>query len=65
LEFGEPVYFFPLGSVYAEGEARIEIQLQLHPYTPAAPSETETPPLDSDSSVLSPELKSTGPESVP
>ncbi|MDR3167030.1 MAG: hypothetical protein LBT93_03720 [Treponema sp.] len=33
MEFGEQVYFFPLGSVSPEDEAHIEIQLELHPYT--------------------------------
>jgi hypothetical protein len=33
LEFGEQVYFYPLGSVTKPEEARIEIQLELLPYT--------------------------------
>ncbi|MDR2095569.1 MAG: hypothetical protein LBP76_08630 [Treponema sp.] len=33
LEFGEQIYFFPLGRFDSQGEARIEIQLELHPYT--------------------------------
>jgi len=33
LEWRELVYFFPLGSVRAEDEARIEIQLALEPYS--------------------------------
>jgi hypothetical protein len=33
LEFGEQVYFFPLGTVGSANEARIEIQLELRPYT--------------------------------
>ena len=32
LEFGEQVYFFPLGSMDAKDEASIEIQLVLEPY---------------------------------
>ena len=32
LEFGELVYFFPLGSTRSQGEAHIEIQLVLEPY---------------------------------
>jgi hypothetical protein len=32
LEFGELVYFFPLGSVRSQDEAQIEIQLVLEPY---------------------------------
>lgn len=33
LNFGEQVYFFPLGSIEAKDEARIEIQLVLEPYS--------------------------------
>ncbi|GHV77641.1 hypothetical protein AGMMS49942_24620 [Spirochaetia bacterium] len=33
LEFGEQIYFFPLGKVGSVDEARIEIQLKLLPYT--------------------------------
>ena len=33
LEFQEQVYFFPLGSMKTQDEARIEIQLVLEPYT--------------------------------
>ena len=36
LEFREQVYFFPLGSVRSEDEARIEIQLVLEPYSEEA-----------------------------
>jgi hypothetical protein len=36
LEFGEPVYFFPLGSAKPE-ESRIEIKIELRPYTEASP----------------------------
>jgi hypothetical protein len=32
LEFGEQIYFFPLGGFDSQGESRIEIQLELHPY---------------------------------
>jgi hypothetical protein len=32
MEFGEQVYFYPLGSVAKPEEARIEIQLELLPY---------------------------------
>jgi hypothetical protein len=34
LEFGEHIYFFPLGSVNSPNDARIEIRLKLEPYTP-------------------------------
>ena len=33
LEFGEEVYFFPLGSVETKDEARIEIKLVLEPFS--------------------------------
>jgi hypothetical protein len=33
MEFGEQIYFFPLGKVGSADEARIEIQLELRPYT--------------------------------
>jgi hypothetical protein len=39
LEFGEQIYFFPLGKVGSANEARIEIQLELHPYTESAKTE--------------------------
>jgi hypothetical protein len=39
MEFGDQIYFFPLGKVGAENEARIEIQLELHPYTEEAGTE--------------------------
>ncbi|MDR1247861.1 MAG: hypothetical protein LBK63_01025 [Treponema sp.] len=32
MEFGEQVYYFPLGKVRSGNEASIEIQLELHPY---------------------------------
>ena len=32
LTFGEQVYFFPLGSMEADDEARIEIQLMIEPF---------------------------------
>ena len=43
LAFGEEVYFFPLGSMDADDEARIEIQLALEPYMEGAP------PMNADS----------------
>jgi hypothetical protein len=33
IEFGEPIYFFPLGSADSAGDARIEIRLEIRPYT--------------------------------
>jgi hypothetical protein len=45
LEFGEQIYFFPLGKVRSENEASIEIQLELHPYLEnAEPAEEAAPP---------------------
>jgi hypothetical protein len=45
LEFGEQVYFFPLGKVHSGDEASIEIRLELHPYLtnvePSLPTEIE------------------------
>ena len=32
MEFGEPIYFFPLGSITEGDAARIEVMLTLHPY---------------------------------
>jgi hypothetical protein len=41
MEFGEQIYFFPLGTVGSANEARIEIQLELRPYTENAAPEAE------------------------
>jgi hypothetical protein len=35
LEYGEQIYFFPLGSVNSPDDAHIEIQLELRPYREA------------------------------
>jgi hypothetical protein len=56
LEYGEQLYFFPLGKVDSSNDTRIEIQLELNPYIAearepagdvpapdAAPKETEIP----------------------
>jgi hypothetical protein len=32
LEFGEPIYFFPLGPQTDEDSSRIEVMLTLYPY---------------------------------
>jgi hypothetical protein len=32
LKYGEQIYFFPLGSMSTQDDARIEIQLELRPY---------------------------------
>jgi hypothetical protein len=39
MEFGEQIYFFPLGKVNSEDEASIEIRLELRPYL----EDTQTP----------------------
>jgi hypothetical protein len=39
LEFGEEIFFFPLGSVDGQDDARIEVKLVLHPYTEGSPEE--------------------------
>jgi hypothetical protein len=51
LEYGEQLYFFPLGKVESGNDTRIEIQLELNPYVAvtekpseaAAPKEDELP----------------------
>jgi hypothetical protein len=32
LEYGEPIYFFPLGEANSPNEARIELQVEMRPY---------------------------------
>jgi hypothetical protein len=53
LEFQEQVYFFPLGSIRADDEAHIEIQLVLEPYSGEArgsvPETSAELPKDHDS----------------
>ncbi|MDR2535411.1 MAG: hypothetical protein LBD29_05185 [Treponema sp.] len=52
LEFGEPIYFFPLGSVSSGDKAHIEIQIQLHPYSvPGTITNEGNQPADPDSSA--------------
>jgi hypothetical protein len=41
MEFGEQIYFFPLGKVGSAHEARIEIQLELRPYAASGGTEGE------------------------
>jgi hypothetical protein len=43
MEFGEQIYFFPLGKVHSENEASIEIRLELRPYQESAEPATELP----------------------
>jgi hypothetical protein len=42
LEFGEQIYFFPLGKVSSGNGAHIEIQLELRPYTESSGGEPES-----------------------
>ncbi|MDR0598149.1 MAG: hypothetical protein LBG14_06555 [Treponema sp.] len=44
MEFGEQIYFFPLGKVHSESEASIEIRLELHPYQENTEPAAELPP---------------------
>jgi hypothetical protein len=44
MEFGEQIYFFPLGKVRSNDEASIEIRLELHPYMENAEPAEELPP---------------------
>ncbi|MDR2393446.1 MAG: hypothetical protein LBD93_04740 [Treponema sp.] len=50
LEFGEQIYFFPLGSVDSQDDAHIEIQLELHPYSENVkePPNTKDAPLSEE-----------------
>jgi hypothetical protein len=41
MEFGEQIYFFPLGKVSSGNEAYIEIQLELRPYTESPDGDPE------------------------
>jgi hypothetical protein len=43
MEFGEQIYFFPLGKVRSDNEASIEIRLELHPYLENAEPAAEPP----------------------
>jgi hypothetical protein len=44
MEFGEMIYFFPLGSIESPDHSRIEIQLVLRPYIEEIPLEGGQPP---------------------
>jgi hypothetical protein len=54
LEFGEQIYFFPLGSVTSESDAYIEIQLALRPYMRETPPAEAVPPAASQPSQKTP-----------
>jgi hypothetical protein len=45
MEFGEQIYFFPLGKVHSDDDASIEIRLELRPYQENAEPSEELPPL--------------------
>ncbi|MDR1302031.1 MAG: hypothetical protein LBK43_06130 [Treponema sp.] len=55
LEFGEQIYFFPLGSVDSQDTAHIEIQLELHPYhtEPKDPLDVQEVPLSQEGDTAS------------
>jgi len=61
LDFGERVYFFPLGPQTADGNARIEIQLELRPYKGDAPPEGKDAPKDGAATKEAPTPKSSVP----
>jgi hypothetical protein len=52
LEFGERVYFFPLGNRQPDGSARIEIQIIIRPY--AAPEDAEAAATPAESAAPTP-----------
>jgi hypothetical protein len=43
LEYGEQIYFFPLGQVRSGDTAHMEIQLAIHPYLTESAPETPVP----------------------
>jgi hypothetical protein len=51
MEFGEQIYFFPLGKVHSGSEASIEIQLALHPYLEDSEPPAEPPQSPSGSAA--------------
>jgi hypothetical protein len=44
LEYGEQIYFFPLGSANNPDGPRIEIQIELHPYNEDPLPQVQPPP---------------------
>jgi hypothetical protein len=42
IEFGEPVFFFPLGDPETPEDARIELQLEIRPYSSVAQEEAQS-----------------------
>jgi hypothetical protein len=63
LELGEPIYFFPLGSIDSQ-DARIEIQLKLYPYSEVADTSSK-PNHSSPSNDSAVPLKNTENETNP
>jgi hypothetical protein len=53
LEYGEPVYFFPLGRANSPEETRIEIQVAIHPYTQEPPLQEPASQADSGQEAVS------------
>ncbi len=49
LDFGERLFFFPLGQKTKDGKSRIEIQLELRPYVKEPPSNKESSNTDNTS----------------
>jgi hypothetical protein len=71
LEYGEQIYFFPLGSGKNSNEPRIEIQVEINPYTedqgaqiqpPQVPASELPPPQVPDSEAHPPARETTGPQ---
>jgi hypothetical protein len=60
LEYGEPIYFFPLGSGENPGEPRIEIQVQITPYTEDQQSGVSSPHVSPSESQAPADSKSSG-----
>jgi hypothetical protein len=46
LEYGEQIYFFPLGSANNPDGPRIEIQIEIHPYITEPSDQVQPPPVD-------------------
>jgi hypothetical protein len=51
MEFGELIYFFPLGSMESPDHSTIEIELVLHPYIEETPPADEQQPAEDQGNV--------------
>jgi hypothetical protein len=49
LDYGEQIYFFPLGSANDPDGPRIEIEIELHPYVEERAEEDQPPPVEEGS----------------